>query len=193
MKLAVELRKSTKPMVIACNKVDAPRGYENFLKLKNEFPNELLIACSADSELALREAAKLSLIDYIPGEKSFNISEPEKLNEKQLAALNFIKTSVLEKFKHGSGVQKTLNAAVFEKLNYMAIYPGGEKLADKEGNVIPDCFLMPAGTTALDFAYKLHTDLGKNFIRAKDIKEKITVGKDHPLKNGDVIEIVSGK
>ena len=82
---------------------------------------------------------------------------------------------------------------LFDKLKYMAIYPGGSNLADKEGNVIPDCFLMPPGTTALDFAYKLHTDLGKNFIRAIDIKEKKTVGKDYLLKNCDVIEIVSGR
>jgi ribosome-binding ATPase len=52
---------------------------------------------------------------------------------------------------------------------------------------------MPFGTTALDFAYKLHSDFGDNFIRAIDVKTKMTIGKEHVLKNGDVVEIISGK
>ncbi len=52
---------------------------------------------------------------------------------------------------------------------------------------------MPPGTTALDFAFKLHTDFGKNFIKAVDVKKKMPVGKDHLLKHGDVLEIFSGK
>ena len=59
--------------------------------------------------------------------------------------------------------------------------------------MIPDCFLMPKSTTALDFAYRLHTDFGKNFIKAIDVKTKMMVGKDHVLKFGDIVEIVSGK
>ncbi len=191
--LAIELRKVTKPMVIACNKIDVQGAFANFERLQKQFPEELLVPTSADVELALREAAKHNLIEYISGEKSFNILPDSKLNEKQERALKFMKESVLEKYPFASGVQATLNAAVFDKLKYMAIYPGGEKLADKDGNVIPDCFLMPPKSTALQFAYKLHTDLGKNFIRAKDIKRKITVGKDHVLQDQDVIEIVSGR
>ncbi|MEK6858207.1 MAG: TGS domain-containing protein, partial [Nanoarchaeota archaeon] len=48
-------------------------------------------------------------------------------------------------------------------------------------------------STALDFAFKIHTDLGKHFINAIDVKTKRRVGKDHVLKSGDVVEIVSGK
>ena len=97
--------------------------------------------------------------------------------------------------KNGStGVQQVLNKAVFDLLRYIAIFPGGvSKLEDKDGNVLPDCFLMPPDTTALDFAYKLHTDFGKNFICAKDVKTKMTVGKEHKLKNLDIVEVVSGK
>ena len=97
--------------------------------------------------------------------------------------------------KYGStGVQQIINAAVFDVLKYIAIFPGGvNKLSDSEGRVLPDCFLMPPGTTALDFAFKLHTDFGKNFIKAVDVKKKMPVGKDHLLKHGDVLEIFSGK
>ena len=79
-------------------------------------------------------------------------------------------------------------------LNYIAVYPGGvNKLEDSDGNTLPDCFLMKEGSTALDFAYKLHTDFGKNFIRAIDVKNKRAVGKDYKLKHRDVMEIIYRK
>ncbi|MCH7772719.1 MAG: serine hydrolase, partial [Bacteroidetes bacterium] len=57
-KISTELRKITKPMIIACNKIDVPGAKENFTRLQKEFPDHLLIPCSAESELALKEAAK---------------------------------------------------------------------------------------------------------------------------------------
>lgn len=189
--LAMILRKKTKPMAIACNKIDVLGAEANFQRVQKMFPSYHFIRCSAESELALRQAAKAGLIDYVPGECDFTIEE-NKLTEQQKKALTFIKTQVLQKFS-STGVQTVLDHAVFELLGYMTIFPGGAKLEDKEGHTLPDCFLLPASSTALDFAYKLHTDFGKNFIRAIDIRRKITVGKDHPLKQGDVIEIVAGK
>jgi len=77
-------------------------------------------------------------------------------------------------------------------LKYIAIFPGGvNKLEDSKGNCLPDCFLLPENSTALDFAFKLHTDFGKNFIRAIDVKTKMTVGKEHKLKHRDIMEIIS--
>ncbi len=191
--LAQELRKKTKPIIIACNKVDVPVAEENVKRLKQRFPQCQFLPCSADSELALKEAAKAGLIDYLPGENDFTIVHPEKLNERQHKALEFIRMNVLQKFS-SSGVQQVLDKAVFDLLEYVAIYPGGvSKLEDSEGRVLPDCFLLPAKSTALDFAYKLHTDLGKNFICAKDVKTKKMLGKEYLLKHRDVIEIVSGR
>lgn len=193
--LAVELRHLTKPMVIAANKADVPGALDNVKKLKEEFPNHLIIPCSAESELALREASKHELIDYIPGEKEFQISDlgKEKLNEQQTKALNFIKET-MNKMEFGTGVQTALNEAVFNKLKYIAVSPGGVgKMEDSKGNVLPDCFLMPPKTTALDFAYRLHTDFGDTFIKAIDVRTKMPVGKDHLLKHRDIIEIMSGK
>ncbi len=188
--IAIELRKQTKPMVIACNKIDLPQAKENLKKLQQQFPNYPFIPCSAESELALRQAAKADLINYIPGEADF--TDKNELNPKQKEALTFIKQNILQPH-HTTGVQDTLNHAVFNLLKYLAIFPGGSKLEDKDGNVLPDCFLLPPNSTALDFAYKLHTDFGKNFIRAIDIKTKRTVGKEHPLQHGDIIEIAAGR
>ena len=189
MRLATELRKLTKPMIIACNKMDIPVAKENFEKLKKDFPDRMFVACSAESELALREAAKHGLIDYVPGSPDFEIKKD--LSEKQKHALEFIRSNVLQKIK-STGVQDILDTSVFRLLKYKTIFPGGVgKLEDSEGNVIPDCFLMPPKTTALDFAFRLHTDFGKNFIKAINVRTKLPIGKDHPLEHMDIVEIMA--
>ncbi|MEK6837994.1 MAG: redox-regulated ATPase YchF [Nanoarchaeota archaeon] len=190
---ATRLRRLTKPMLIAANKCDLPTAADNIKQLHQEFPHYKLMPCSAEAELALKEAAKAGLIRYIPGGTSFEIVDDSKLSQQQRKALEFIKVNVLDAYG-STGVQQAINAAVFELLGYVAVFPGGvSKLADQYGRVLPDCFLMPPKTTTLDFAFKLHTDFGKNFIRAIDVKKKLAVGKDHTLQNRDVIEIVSGK
>jgi hypothetical protein len=190
MKFASELRKESKPMIIAANKIDLENGKENYKNLKLAYPNSIIIPCSADSELALREAAKVNLISYIPGEKHFDILG--NLNEKQIAALNKIKTNVLDEFEQGTGVQAILNMAVFDILGYLAIFPASaNKLSDSKGRILPDCFLLPPKSTALDFAYHLHTDFGNNFIRAIDARTKRALGKAYELKNRDALEIVT--
>lgn len=185
MNLATSFRKATKPMVIAANKIDVSK--DNFERLKKQFPNLNIIPCSAESELALKEAAKHKLIEYIPGNNDFKILN--KMTEQQENALNFIKNNVLEKT---TGVQEVINTAVFKILKYKPIFPGGvNNLADSDGNVLPDCFLMPPHATALDFAFRIHTDIGNSFVKAIDVKKKLTISKDHILESGDVVEIMT--
>ncbi|MEK6863671.1 MAG: redox-regulated ATPase YchF [Nanoarchaeota archaeon] len=189
--IASYLRRKSKPMVIAANKMDIPIARENIKKLQEEFPELVIIGCSADYELALREASKKGLIEYEPGSNKFEIKG--QLTEQQKKALEFIQKNVLDTCG-STGVQQIINHAVFDLLKYIAIYPGGvNKLADKDGNVLPDCFLMPPDSTALDFAFKLHTDFGKNFIKAIDVKTKMPVGREHKLKHCDVVEIMANK
>lgn len=187
---AAELRKESKPMIIAANKVDMENGEKNYKLIKEKYKDYLVIPCSADSELALRQAAKAGLIEYIPGERDFKILK--EINSKQKEALEKIKSNVLDKFEYGTGVQQVLNSAVFDFLKYIAIFPASaNKLGDSKGNILPDCFLMPPGTTALDFAYYLHTDFGKNFIKAIDARTKMAWGKEHKLKHRDGLEIIT--
>jgi ribosome-binding ATPase len=70
---AKELRMKTKPMILAANKIDQPEAKENLEKLKQAYSEYSIIPCSADSELALREASKAGLIKYVPGENDFKI------------------------------------------------------------------------------------------------------------------------
>ncbi len=188
-KFCNELRHLTKPMIIAANKIDRPAAKENIERLKKEYPNIMIIPCSADSELALREASKAGLIEYMPGKSEFNVLK--QLNDKQRQALDVIKKNVIDAYG-STGVQDVLNRAVFELLKYIAVFPAGaSKLADSKGNILPDCFLVPSGTTALDFAFKLHTDIGKGFINAVNARTKQVVGKDYKLKHRDGIEIMT--
>lgn len=185
-KFSQMLRKHTKPMIIAANKMDRPKSKENLEKIKKEFDYPI-VECYAEGELALREADKNGVIEYIPGESNFLIKK--EINEKQKAALNGIKKIMDE---YGStGIQKILNKVIFDILKYVAVYPAGLKLTDSKGNVLPDCFLMPPGSTALHFAYRLHTDIGNNFVKAIHIKTRQAVGKDYVLKNGDGLEILT--
>lgn len=185
-KFAKLLRKHTKPMVIAANKIDRPNGEANYLKIKEEFDYPI-VPCFADGELALREADKAGLIMYIPGESDFEVNK--ELSEKQESALENIK-KVMKKFG-STGVQDVLNKVVLDVLGYIAVFPAGAKLADSKGNVLPDCYLMKKGSTALDFAFRLHTDIGNGFVKAIDVRTKQAVGKNYELKHRDGLEIIT--
>jgi ribosome-binding ATPase YchF (GTP1/OBG family) len=152
-KVAGFLRKKTKPMIIAANKIDVPGAKDNYMRLRADFPHLTIIPCSAESELAIKEANKHGLIKYIPGDKNFQIT-PEgeaKLSDKQKAALNFIQTNVLDKFVEGTGVQQALNSTVFGLLNRIAVYPvANSRLTDKDGNLLPDCFLVAKASTPMN-------------------------------------------
>jgi len=188
LRLSEEIQKISKPMIIAANKSDITPG-DRMDKLMN--CGERVIPTSAEYELALRRAAKAELVDYVPGSDSITIKQPDKLNEKQKAALD--KISEWLKSNGGTGVQECLEKMVFEILDLIVIYPVEDetKWTDKDGKVLPDAYLMPRNSTARDLAYKVHTDFGENFIRAIDAKTHMTIGASHVLNDGDVIKIVA--
>lgn len=188
--LAKELRLLSKPIIIAANKIDIGTSGENYKIMKEKFPEKTIVPCSAEAEIALRQAAKSGLIKYVPGSNSFDVSG--ELSAEQKNALDFIRKRVLEKFG-STGIQKCLNTAVFDFLKYIAVYPveNESKFSNKKGQVLPDVFLMPSGSTARDLAYKVHTDIGKAFIGAVDARTKKRVGADYELKNNDIIKIQS--
>ena len=183
---AQTLRKRSKPMVIAANKMDCLNSKGNLDRMKAEFDYPI-VSCFSEGELALREADKCGVIEYVPGEGSFEIKEGA--NEKQRTALEGIR-KFLDEFG-STGVQEILNKTVFDILEMICIFPAGDKLEDSKGNVLPDCYLMKKGSTALDFAFRLHSDIGKNFIKAVDVRTKRAVGKDYELKHRDGFEIMT--
>ena len=185
---AQALRVVSKPMVIAANKVDTAKGKENLKKLQAAVAYPV-IACFSEGELALREADKSGLVEYVPGENGFALVDGKELTPKQADALEDIK-KVIDAFG-GTGVQQVLDTVVKEVLGMIAVYPAGDKLVDSDGKVLPDCYLMKSGSTALDFAGRIHGDLAKNFIKAIDVRTKQARGKEYLLKDGDGLEIVT--
>ena len=52
-----------------------------------------------------------------------------------------------------------------------------------------DVFELPAAATVLDFAYRVHTEIGHCFIGAKVNSRIVNIGT--PLENGDIVEIIT--
>ena len=186
------VRRISKPMLIVANKIDLPTAEANLERLKKL--NYTVIPCCAEAELALRRAAEKQLIDYKPGDCNFKVTQPEKLSQSQTKALEIIREKIL--LKNGStGVQDAINTAYFKLLSMITVYPVEdlEHLADHNGRVLPDAYLVPYGTTAHQFAYLIHTELGESFIYAVDARGRQRIGEDAILKDRDVISIVSAK
>jgi ribosome-binding ATPase YchF (GTP1/OBG family) len=192
IKFVDTLRKISKPMIIAANKIDLPHAEENIQRIKER--GNTVVPCCAEAELALRRAAEKGIIDYKPGDCNFNLIKSEGLTEAQHQALETIREKILLRFG-GTGVQETLNAAFFELLNMIVVYPVEdlEHLTNHRGQVLPDAYLIPYGTTARQLAYIIHTELGESFIYAVEAREKKRLGENYILKDRDVISIVSAK
>ncbi len=186
---ARKLREKSKPILIVANKIDLKKAQENFERLKVKYNN--IIPVSAESEIALKKADGKNLVNYHVG-NGFEITG--NLDEGQKKALEFVKREVVDNYG-STGVQECLNKAVFEILDYIAVYPVADvnKLTDKDGNALPDVFLVSDGTTMKEFAFKVHTQMGEKFITGVDARTKMRLAADHKLKDGDVISIVFGR
>lgn len=182
------LRKRTKPIIISANKADLCHDLGILDELKKIHPT---IACSAETELLLRKAAKNGIIEYQPGEKSFKIKDGLNLNPQQGNALDLAE-KVVSKLG-GTGIQQILDSACFDLLKLITVFPVEDetKLSNKNGEVLPDAKLLRQGATARDLAKSIHQDLANGFLFAIDAKTKQRVGAEHQLKNGDVLKIVS--
>jgi len=187
---SIAIRKKSKPMIIAANKSDLQESWENIKILKEKFLSLLVIPCSADYEVALREASKAGLIEYIPGDSSFKIKNESELSRQQKKALEKIGTFLQEQ---NTGIQECLNTAIFDFLKFIVIYPveNEHHLSDSKGNMLPDAFLLPPNSTALDLAFAIHTDIGNEFIGAIDCRTGKKLGKESKLKNNDIIKIIT--
>ncbi|MEM1582343.1 MAG: redox-regulated ATPase YchF [Candidatus Bathyarchaeia archaeon] len=186
------LRRISKPMLIAANKMDLPFAEENFKRLRET--GYIVVPCCAEAELALRRAAEKDLISYVPGNSSFEIKDPARITGKQVDALKAIKDKILSRYG-STGVQDAINAAFKDILKMIVIYPveDPEKLTDHYGRVLPEARLIPSGTTAKELAYMIHTELGESFIYAVDARTKRRLGEGYMLKDKDIISIVSAK
>jgi ribosome-binding ATPase YchF (GTP1/OBG family) len=183
------LRTRAKPFVIAANKADLPAADDNIKKMKADGLE--LVPCASEAEALLRKASKKGILHYLPGDASFDVKPEVMLSAQQLKALDIVKAFMQ---KYGStGVQEAINIACFKLLRMVAVYPVEDefKLTDKKGNILPDVWLLPEGSTAKNLAEVIHADLAKGFLYAVDARTKQRIAANHQLKNGDVIKIAS--
>ncbi len=194
MAFVLMLQRTAKPIIIAANKIDRPGADENFRRMKEELPDSLVVPVSALAERALKDLDQKGVIRYIPGNDDFEFLDQSKLKEAEVAQLEKIREHILKKHS-GTGVQEILNKAVFDYLKMITVYPvhDASALTDTDGNVLPDVYLVPEGTTAKEFAGHVHTDLMESFIHAIDARTNMRISDKHELKDRDVIKVVSAK
>jgi len=191
-KFATQLRRISKPTLIVANKIDIKGAAKNFQRLRERYNDMIVVPASADSELSLRRAEQKELIKYSPGSEQFDILRADDLNEKQKNALNFIQSDIMGEYMH-TGVQFAINITVFKLLKMNSIYPVAmpENLSDKKGRILPDLILLKDGSTVIDLAKEIHSDLIKGLLYAKDLRYNLRVPTNYQLRDRDVISLVS--
>src|SRR6056297_1369089 len=177
--LAREIRKRTKPMVIAANKMDTPEAQRNYAEIVDDpdYEHLTIVPASAHAEKALKNAAEQGVVDYDAGDEDFAIEGDVSAEQEQ--GLQQIREFVTE--YGGTGVQQALETALFDVLDLVAVFPGSANGSKSEKGVFRDCFLLPEGSTAEDFAYHLHSDIGDGFLHAIDCRSERQIGADSTL------------
>jgi len=188
--LARALLAASKPRLVAANKCDRCTR-PSASKLEQEVAPIPVVPTSADSELTLRRAARSGLIYYRPGDPTFGVPDAARLSAAQAKALEGIR-GVMAAWG-GTGAQTALERMVFDRLAMIVVYPVEDEThwTDSKGRVLPDALLVPAQTPARAVAYRVHTELGENFIRAIDGRTHRALAADHPLEPNAVVRIVS--
>lgn len=192
--LAHHLRRAVFPLCVAANKADvAETGAWDALAAKVESEGGILLPTSADSELALRRAAKAGFIDYPPGAQQFSLTDigESDLNEAQRKGLDALGER-MERLG-GTGLVELVSRIVRERLDRIVVYPVQDEghWTDGDGRVLPDALLIQRGTSAKGLAYAVHSDLGDGFIRAVDGRTGRVIGAEHELNDNDVTKIVA--
>ncbi|HEW93721.1 MAG TPA: redox-regulated ATPase YchF [Thermoprotei archaeon] len=182
---------NSKPILLAGNKLDIPISEKNLDRIKDAGYN--IIPISALAELTLRKLANDGVIRYIPGDSNFKVINSNAITDRMEKGLTII-SRLMQKF-NGTGVQSLINYAVFKILDMIVVYPVRDpnKLTDRDGNVLPDAYLVKRGTTLKEFAGIIHSDLAKNILYGIDVRRKVRIKSDYVLRNNDVISIVTVK
>ena len=184
------IRKEAKPLLLAANKIDLPTSIGNVSRLKQT--GELTIPVSAEAELALRRAGEKRLIEYKPGDPDFRVPDTGAVSPEQKAALEMIREKVLKPIG-STGVQACINSAFLNLLNMIVVYPveNPEKFTDHAGNVLPDAYLVPNGTTLKELALKIHTEIGEQMLYGINARNGMRLSDTYVLKAQDIVSVVS--
>ncbi len=190
LELARAIRKETKPMVIVANKMDTEAAQENYESITTDpdYEDLTIVPASAHAERALKSADQAGVIDYRPGDDDFEIVGDVSGEQEQ--GLEQIR-DFLEEYG-ATGVQAALEVALFDILGVTPVFPGSANgLENERGEVLPDCYLLAPNSTAEDFAYSLHSDIGEGFLHAIDCRSNRQVGREYTVQSRDVLEVIT--
>ncbi|MFH1199888.1 MAG: YchF-related putative GTPase, partial [Candidatus Micrarchaeota archaeon] len=164
LNVATQLR-TARPTLIAANKIDSEHAAKNIEALKAEFPMPVM-PVAADAEVALLKAAEKKWIEY--DGKGFKIIG-ENLDQRIIDALRRIDEHVLKRYG-STGVAALAGECVFTLMGQIVAYPVEDEVhyCNHFGKVLPDAVLLQKGSTALQMAGRIHTDLAKGFLYAVD-------------------------
>ena len=81
--------------------------------------------------------------------------------------------------------KETDNSKEFLETLKMDLFDNQVFVFTPKGDVVD----LPAGSTPLDFAFKIHTDVGLRCVGAKVNGKMVTI--DHTLSNGDIVEVIT--
>ncbi len=171
--------KEIRPMIRIVNKGDLIQNYEDFIGSGYSI-------ISSDYELSIEKAYGAGLINSLT-----DLTPTDKANEKQKVALEKINQSYANgKIKR---VFEIMGEMIKGRLGRIIVYPvyDDTKWVDKDGNILPDAFIMSEGETAEDLAFAVHSDIGEGFIKAINARTKMVVGRNYQLKDSDVLRIVA--
>ncbi len=185
-KLSNSIIASEKPILIAANKMDLDKNFgANLENIKKNSDYEC-IPCSAEAELALKEAEKNGFIDYFGN----SVEIKGELNEYQKGAMDVLKR-ILNRFGT-TGVQEALNSLVFDVMKAKVVFTVEDenKMSDKRGNVLPDAYIVPKDANPKDVASIVHTEIAKRYKGAIDCRTGLKIKNDEPVKNGQIIKIL---
>ncbi len=190
VRLSRVLLDAAKPSSVALNKCDRITR-DRAEELSGAVAPVASTPTSAEAELTLRRAARAGFISYAPGDSGFKVPDASRLSAAQDQALHEL-SGLLQRWG-GTGVQRSLESEVFDRLHQVVVFPVEDEThwTDSRGRVLPDAFLVPAGTPVRAVAYRVHTELGEHFVRAIDGRTHRALAADHPVESGAVLRIVA--
>jgi Predicted GTPase, probable translation factor len=172
--------------------MDIPAADSGFKYLKDKIKDKIIVPVSANLELLLKRAEQKGTVRYNPAEENFLVIDSSNLTKDEKKAIDFFNKFLIREMMR-AGTQFALNVAVFKLLRMNVVYPVADpkKLSDKKGNVLPDAYLVPDGSTVKDLAEIIHSELAVGLLYAIDIRTGLRLPPTYRIKDRDVLHLVS--
>ncbi|MFW9855807.1 MAG: redox-regulated ATPase YchF [Candidatus Thorarchaeota archaeon] len=187
LRLSNRIQSIGKPIILAANKIDRPTAKDNYQRLKKEFGNRI-IPTSALTDTVLKNLETNEKVKYVS--ESGHLTSLGQLSPKEEEIVTKIQREILVPYKN-TGIFTTLNTAIFDVLGLICVYPVADvsHLSDQDGNVLPDVYLVPKGTSVKELARIVHQDLYKHFLFGIDARTNRKLSEKYEIQDNDIIKI----